>query len=103
LCPQANPVVTKRTRDESLTNPEEKDPEDLLQIFTRPIDEMTDDELIKTLEDLRKLKGKVRISTKKKTELDMILERLTPEQARLALEKLEPKIVESEEPEGKKE
>lgn len=74
-----------------MTNPEEKDPEDLLEIFTKPIDEMDDDELTQTLEDLRKLRGKVRISTKKKTELDMILERLTPDQARVALESLEPK------------
>ena len=77
-----------------MTNPEEKDPEDLLEIFTRPIDEMDDTELDACLQDLRKLRSKVKVSTKKKTELDMILEKLTPDQARLALEKLEPKIVE---------
>lgn len=69
----------------------EKDPEDLLQIFTKPIDEMESiEEIQETLSKLRKLRSKVRISTKKKTELDMILEKLTPEQARKALETLEP-------------
>jgi len=75
---------------------EEKDPEDLLQIFTKPIDEMSDEELHTTLASLRGLRSKVRISTKKKTELDMILEKLTPEQARKALETLEPQTVEED-------
>jgi len=70
---------------------EEKDPEDLLEIFTKPIDQMELPELEQKLQDLRKLRRKVRISTKKKTELDTILERLTPELARKALERLEPK------------
>jgi len=74
-----------------MTEPE-KDPEDLLEIFTKPIDEMESiEEIQETLAKLRKLRSKVRISTKKKTELDMILEKLTPEQARKALETLEPK------------
>ena len=81
-----------------MTNPKElepeKDPEDLLEIFTKPIDEMDLPELEIKLQELRKLRTKVRISTKKKTELDMILERLTPEQARKALETLEPKVIE---------
>jgi len=76
-----------------VTEPE-KDPEDLLEIFTKPIDEMDLPELELKLQELRKLRSTVRISTKKKTELDMILERLTPEQARKALETLEPKTVE---------
>ena len=77
-----------------MTEPKEKekDPEDLLEIFTKPIDEMESiEEIQETLAKLRKLRSKVRISTKKKTELDMILEKLTPEQARKALETLEPK------------
>ena len=75
----------------------EKDPEDLLEIFTKPIDEMESiEEVQETLQKLRKLRSKVRVSTKKKTELDSILERLTPDLARQALEKLEPKIVEED-------
>ena len=73
-----------------MTEPE-KDPEDLLEIFTKPIDDMELPELQEKLKQLRKLRT-VKISTiKKKTELDMILERLTPELARKALESLEPK------------
>ena len=73
-----------------MTEPE-KDPEDLLEIFTKPIDDMELPELKEKLKLLRKLRS-VKISTiKKKTELDMILERLTPELAQKALESLEPK------------
>lgn len=84
-----------------MTEPE-KDPEDLLEIFTKPIDDMELPELQEKLRLLRKLRT-VKISTvKKKTELDMILERLTPELAQKALESLEKtEPAEKEEKDGK--
>ena len=59
---------------------------DLFEIFLKPVEELSDEELRETIERLRSLR-KVRINTKKgKTVLDQILEQLSPENAQKVLQ-----------------
>lgn len=65
---------------------EEKEPEDLIELFTKPTDEMDIDECRAAYEKLRKLR-QVRISSAKKINpLDNLLSKLTPDTARKFLE-----------------
>ena len=65
---------------------EEKEPDDLIELFTKPTDEMDIDECRAAYEKLRKLR-QVRIASAKKTnELDTLLSKLTPDNARKFLE-----------------
>ena len=74
---------------------------DLFEIFLKPVEELSDDELRETIERLRSLR-KVRINTKKgKTVLDQILEQLSPENAQKVLQHM--KLGEEKEAEAKEE
>jgi hypothetical protein len=67
---------------------EASEPTDLFEIFLKPVDDMTDVELVDTISRLRSLR-KVRINTKKgKSVLDQILEQLSPENAQKVLQHL---------------
>ncbi len=65
---------------------EEKEPEDLIELFTKPTDDMDIDECRAAYEKLRRLR-QVRISSAKKVNpLDTLLSKLTPDTARKFLE-----------------
>ena len=62
--------------------------DDLFKLFLRPIDEMTDDELEKVygyVQEMRKYNPK---RAKEKTELDVMLGKLSPEMAQHVLKQL---------------
>lgn len=65
---------------------------DLVAIFDRPLEEYTTEELADYVTQIRHLR-KVNITTKKKQKspLDMLLKKLSPEQARKILEQLDAK------------
>lgn len=68
---------------------EEKEPEDLIELFTKPTDEMDIDECRAAYEKLRRLR-QVRIASAKKVNpLDNLLSKLTPDTARKFLETIE--------------
>lgn len=62
--------------------------EDLISIFTKPVDEMSDEELENTYQKIRELRAVKIASTKKKSQFDYLLDNLTPDTARALLEKL---------------
>lgn len=67
----------------------EKIPMDLLEAITKPVTEMTDDELTQAITIIRKMR-KVRLGAKaQRSQLDKMLSALTPEKARLLLERIE--------------
>lgn len=68
---------------------EEKEPEDLIELFTKPTDEMDIDECRAAYEKLRRLR-QVRIASAKQVNpLDTLLSKLTPDTARKFLESIE--------------
>lgn len=80
-------MTDTKTKDKDKADTEQP-PEDLLALFTKPTDDMDLDELRDTYQKLRQQR-KVRIASgKKKNELDVLLERLTPETAQKFLEKM---------------
>lgn len=87
-------------------DPEPEDPnvgltepkDDLISIFTKPITEATTEELhamLTKLQGFRKIKIGV---SKKKSPLDLVLDKLTPENARALLQQLEAADAKKEEP-----
>lgn len=80
--------VTEKAKAKPKEEEKEEDPTDLIELFTKPTDDMDLDELRDAYSKLRQLR-KVRIaSSKKKNELDVLLERLTPKTAQKFLEKM---------------
>lgn len=65
---------------------------DLVEIFNKPLEEYSDDELVEYITKIRHLR-KVNITTKRKTKspLDLLLAKLTPENARKVLESIQEK------------
>lgn len=74
-----------------MTNEAEvKTPIDLVELFTKPLDEMTTEELEQHALNMRQVR-KTKISSKKKKQdylLDYVLPNLTPEKAEMLLKKL---------------
>ena len=85
--------------DTEVKKEEEKEPEDLIELFTKPTDDMDIDECRAAYDKLRKLR-QVRIASAKKTnELDTLLSKLTPDNARKFLETIEKQKKEKEDEE----
>lgn len=69
---------------------EKPPPIDILSIFERPLSEMSDEEISASINAIRNLrKTKPAAMTKVKSPLDLMLTKLTPQNARIILEKLE--------------
>lgn len=78
--------------------------EDMLQIFIKPVTEMTDEELEYVYKKIQAKRKKKIKRGREKTELDLMLEKLTPEMAQQIVKRLEiDKIEKKEEVEEKEE
>ena len=61
---------------------------DLFEIFERPVEEMSDDEIDQVYTVLQKLRRKKTKRTKSSTQLDILLKKLTPDMAQAILAQL---------------
>ena len=77
-----------------------EEPQDLFQIFLKPVAEMTDEELAETYEKVQARRKKKLPRTKQPDELDLILKRMSPEMAAIVLKKMEEQSAEEENKEG---
>ena len=76
--------------EEAKAEQEEKERDDLIKLFTKPVNEMSDEELDATLSTMSKMR-KTKIAARKKVDYvtDVILPQLDPAMAEKILKRLE--------------
>ena len=86
----------KETEEKALEEAEKKETEDLIQLFTTPVEKLSDEELNDALTRMAEMR-KTRIAVKKKQDyiVDVFLPKLSTKQAEQILKKLEEKKKES--------